>query len=82
MNQGRLSLAFATPALAKEAAAALAPDDAAALSHRIEGSHLILEAAGDSFLGLLRTLDDALTCLRVLEGADPESVSQMRRDDG
>lgn len=49
---------------AADAQAALAPDDDGFLSSRLDGDALVLEATSDSVMGLLRTLDDALGCLR------------------
>jgi hypothetical protein len=67
-----LRLAFGSPEAARRAQAALAPDDGGLLFTRAEGAVLVLEAASGSPMGLLRTLDDALACLRALGGAiDP-----------
>ena len=46
------------------ASAALAPDDDGHLEHDVEDGQLVLRTASASPLGLLRTLDDALGCLR------------------
>lgn len=61
---GRVTLAFATAADAARAEAALRPDNEGHVSTRVEGSRLVLEAKSGSAIGLLRTLDDALACLR------------------
>lgn len=46
----------------------LAADDAAGhATLRVEGAVLVVEAASASALGLLRTLDDAMGCLRAAE---------------
>ncbi|MEA3166610.1 MAG: hypothetical protein QOJ26_1482 [Thermoplasmata archaeon] len=45
----------------------LAADDAGHAVLRVEGATLCIEAAAPSALGLLRTLDDALGCLRAAE---------------
>jgi hypothetical protein len=44
--------------------AALLPDNDGMLKMRRDGEHLILEASASTPRGLLRTLDDALACLR------------------
>jgi hypothetical protein len=61
---GRLVLAFGEPAAARAAAAALAPDNGIHLRTKVEGNALVLEADAETAMGLLRTLDDALACLR------------------
>jgi hypothetical protein len=45
----------------------LAADDAGHAALRVEGAMLCIDAASPSALGLLRTLDDALGCLRAAE---------------
>jgi hypothetical protein len=45
----------------------LAADDADHAALRAEGATLRLEAGASTALGLLRTLDDALGCLRAAE---------------
>lgn len=45
----------------------LAPDDAAHAVLRLEGATLVVEAGPQAPLGLLRTLDDLLGCLRAAE---------------
>jgi hypothetical protein len=45
----------------------LAADDAGHVLLRIEGATLVVEAASASALGALRTVDDALGCLRAAE---------------
>lgn len=61
MSTAELRLALDDPALAQ---AALAPDDEGHLSSRIDGGVLVLAATSDSPMGLLRTLDDVMGCLR------------------
>lgn len=60
----RVTLRFATASEASSAAASLAPDNGDHLRMRVEGAELHLEARAASLMGLLRTLDDALACLR------------------
>lgn len=45
----------------------LAPDDAAHAILSVEGATLRIEASSPAALGLLRTLDDLLGCLRAVE---------------
>lgn len=59
-----LRIAFATHADAEAAQAVLAPDNGEHLQSRVEGRDLVLTAAAATPMGLLRTLDDALACLR------------------
>lgn len=47
--------------------AALQADDPGHIDVRVDGSDLVLVATADSRMGLLRTLDDALQCLRAAE---------------
>jgi hypothetical protein len=61
---GRVTLAFATATDAARAEAALRPDNDGHLAARVDGTALVLEATSSSAMGLLRTLDDALACLR------------------
>lgn len=49
---------------ARTAQASLAPDNEGFLDSRVEGDDLVLTAEADSLMGLLRSLDDALGCLR------------------
>ena len=62
---------FTTVAEAKRAGASLQPDNEAHVAWLTDGPDLVLDASADSVLGLLRTVDDLLGCLRVLEGAKP-----------
>jgi hypothetical protein len=57
-----ISLASREQAL--QMAAALAPDNDGFLTTRVEGTNLHLEATSNDAMGLLRSLDDALGCLR------------------
>jgi hypothetical protein len=45
----------------------LAPDDAAQARLGVEGATLLIDASSPAALGLLRTLDDLLGCLRAAE---------------
>lgn len=66
--RGVLRLSFGDEAAAATAAAALQPDNGEHLrlqtTRAAGGTILALEAGSDSPMGLLRTLDDALACLR------------------
>ncbi len=65
---GTLRVPFGSPEEAARAQAALAPDDDAHVSTRVEGEALVVEATGDSPGSLLAALDDVLASLSVLEG--------------
>jgi hypothetical protein len=65
---GLVRVPFLTAEEARRAAQALEPDNEGLLVSRIEGKDLVLEARGTA-MGVLRTLDDALGCLRALQGA-------------
>lgn len=75
MTRATLRLQFASPEEASRMAASLAPENAAYLRVRVEGSVLVAEAEADAPLGLLHTLDDALACL-----AAAEKASRVARD--
>jgi hypothetical protein len=66
MNRAQLRIQFASAAQAQQAGQALAPDHDGHVVWSVEGSFLILEARSDTTLGLVRTLDDALGCIRAL----------------
>jgi hypothetical protein len=51
---------------ARTALGALAPDNEGHLEARLKGTTLVLSASSATPMGLLRTLDDALGCLRAL----------------
>lgn len=61
-----LALTFPDPGEAEAARAALAPDNGDYLHAVVEGRTLHLRATASSPMQLLRTLDDALACLRAL----------------
>lgn len=64
MSQATVRIAFPSAADAETARAALEPDNDGFLHATIEGSGLVVTASSDSVMGLLRTLDDVLGCLR------------------
>lgn len=68
-HRATLRLAFSSPEEAARMAASLAPENGAWLATRVEGADLVAEAAADSPLGLLHTLDDALACLGAAQRA-------------
>lgn len=72
MHAAVLRVAFASPLEAQHAGRALAPDNAGHIAWRVEGAVLVLEAEAATVMGLVRTVDDALGCLRALEGANPQ----------
>ena len=59
-----LRLRFPSHVEADRAGRALAPDNAGHVAWVVDGSDLVLEASADSVLGLVRTVDDVLGCLR------------------
>ena len=59
-----LRIRFASHTEAERAGRALAPDNDGHVAWLAEGSELVLEASGATLLGLLRTVDDVLGCLR------------------
>lgn len=61
MNTAVLRLHIPHPA---EAQAALAPDDEGYIHSRVCDGNLELTAESTTAMGLLRTLDDAMACLR------------------
>ena len=66
----RARLEFPTADEARAAMQALAPDNGEFLRASVDGRTLQLEATAATPLGLLRTLEDAITCLRALGGAE------------
>ena len=54
-------------AAAQRLARSLLADDPGSAAIAVEGRDLLLVASGDSALGLLRTLDDLLGCVRAAE---------------
>ena len=63
MNHAVLRLAVAD---ANVAMRALEPDDGGHMDSRVEDGVLVLRAESATAMGLLRSLDDALACLRAL----------------
>lgn len=63
-HTGRAAIELGTAADALAKARALAPDNDGLMQARANGNVIRIEARADSVLGLLRTLDDALACLR------------------
>lgn len=64
MHTARLRVHFASPAAAEQAGRSLAPDHDGHVTWRLDGPDLVLEATAATILGLVRTLDDLLGCLR------------------
>lgn len=69
-HRATLRLAFASPEQAARLLASLAPDDDGHLQARVEGSEIVAEAASDSPMGLLRTLDEVVATLAAAEKAE------------
>ena len=71
MSDGRtraiLSLRCRDSGEAERARRSLAADDDGHAALRVEGTVLVVEAGSETALGLLRTLDDLLGCLRAAE---------------
>ncbi len=59
-----IRVAFPGHEAAEQAMQALAPENDGFLEAIVEESELVLTAHADSIMGLLRTVDDALGCLR------------------
>ncbi len=64
MNTATVTLRFEDADAAHRAAESLGPDNDGFITCSTDGNTLILEATSDSIMGILRTLDDALGCLR------------------
>lgn len=59
-----LRVRFASRTEAERAGRALEPDNQGHVAWMVEGNELVLEASADTVLGLVRTVDDLLGCLR------------------
>lgn len=68
-HRAQLRLRFASAEEAARLAESIAPENAGHLAVRLEGDALVADAAADTPLGLLHTLDDALACLSAGEKA-------------
>lgn len=64
MHTASLRIRFTSRTEAERAGRALDPDNAGQVAWFVEGDELVLEASGATLLGLLRTVDDVLGCLR------------------
>ncbi len=64
MNEATVRLSFGSPAEAEAARTALEPDNGGHLDANVDANTLELRCTSDSIMGILRTLDDALGCLR------------------
>lgn len=67
MNDATLRIQCRSAEEAQQWLAALVADDADALQAAVEDDTLVLHAQARTRMGLLRTLDDALECLRAVE---------------
>lgn len=63
-HSASLRIRFASRTEADRAGRALDPDHDGHVAWLVEGNELVLEASGETLLGLLRTVDDVLGCLR------------------
>lgn len=64
MHTASLRVRFGSRAEAERAGRALEPDNAGHVAWVVEGNDLVLEASSETVLGLVRTVDDLLGCLR------------------
>ena len=64
MHTASLRVRFASRPEAERAGRALEPDNGGHVAWVIDGSDLVLEASSETVLGLVRTVDDLLGCLR------------------
>lgn len=65
-HRALLRLDLQDKATARTALTALAPDDPGLVRLGTEGACLVVETEGASAMGLLRSLDDVLGCLRAI----------------
>lgn len=63
-SSATIRIAFPDPDAAETARASLEPDNDGHLDAVVDGTDLVLTAESDSIMGLLRTIDDAMGCLR------------------
>lgn len=63
-NAASVRITFPDPESAEQARQSLEPDNEGHVEATVDGADLVLSAEADSIMGLLRTLDDALGCLR------------------
>ena len=63
-NRGILRLQFPDRRAAEAARQAIEPDNLGHATCRVEGRTLVVEASAASMMGLLRSLDDVMGCLR------------------
>lgn len=64
MHAAEVRIHCGDPDAAARLAAALSPDDAGSVGLAVEESVLVVTVRGQTRLGLLRTLDDVLGCIR------------------
>ena len=64
MHTASLRVRFPSRVEAERAGRALDPDHGGHVAWLVEGDELVLEASAASVLGLVRTVDDLLGCLR------------------
>lgn len=63
-HRATLRLHLPDPPSAQQAMRCLAADNADFLAVHVDGTFLVLDVRAASPLGLLRTIEDAITCLR------------------
>lgn len=64
MHTASLRVRFGSRAEAERAGRALEPDNEGHVAWAVDGGDLVLEASAETVLGLVRTVDDLLGCLR------------------
>lgn len=63
-HRATIRITFPDPDAADQARRSLEPDNDGIMETTVDGADLVLTAASDSIMGLLRSLDDAMGCLR------------------
>jgi hypothetical protein len=76
--RGEMRIHVGSAAEAQVLAAALQADDAALAPCRAEGPFVVVALRGATPMGVLRTLDDALDCLRAAGPAGTSAPKESR----
>jgi len=74
MHRATLRLHFVDAATALRAARSIAADNDASTTGKPDDKVLMLNVTGQTVLGLLRSIEDALTCLRAA-GLEPDATT-------
>jgi hypothetical protein len=67
-HRAALELGLGSPEQARAVATALLADDPGAIACEARGATLVVRASSPSMMGLLRTLDDVVACVRASGG--------------